>query len=132
MIIFDLLVMFILAVASGCGVGGGGLLVVYLTLVKNVGQTAAQAVNLLFYIISAVSSTAFGGLGGDRDGFRAGLFCAGIAIPGAYLGSIVRGNISDSALRAVFGLLLVAAGVTMGISSIKKLRTERRKNMAKQ
>ncbi len=131
MIIFDLLVMFALAVASGCGVGGGGLPVVYLTLVKNVGQTAAQAVNLLFYIISALSSTAFSGLGRDSDGFRTGLFCASIAIPGAYLGSVVRGNISDSALRAVFGLILIVAGVTMGTSSIKKLRSARRKDVVK-
>ena len=131
MILVDLIVMLALAVASGCGIGGGGLLVVYLSLVKGVPQSAAQAVNLLFYILAAVSSTVWGGLGKNTALLKRASICSAIALPGAYLGSLVRGNISDTALRAVFGLFLIAAGVTAGVPSLKKLQAKRRKKAAK-
>ena len=38
MIFVDILAMLALSAAAGCGLGGGGLLVVYLTLVKNADQ----------------------------------------------------------------------------------------------
>ena len=38
------------------GVGGGGLLVIYLTAIKDIPQLAAQGINLLFFLPSAFVS----------------------------------------------------------------------------
>lgn len=122
MIIIDIIAMLVLSAAAGCGLGGGGLLVVYLTLVKNADQVVAQALNLLFYILAATSSTLSQRTRTDKSLVRAAVFCSAVALPGAYLGSLVRGSISDAALRIFFGIFLLIAGTTFGISSIKKLR----------
>ncbi len=116
----DFIVMLILAAASGCGIGGGGLLIVYLTLFKGVNQTAAQAVNLLFYIISAGASAVYRIKRKSAENLRSALFCSAIAIPGVYLGSVIRNNISESYLQVIFGALLISAGLWIGISNIKK------------
>lgn len=121
MIFVDILAMLALSAAAGCGLGGGGLLVVYLTLVKNADQVVAQALNLLFYILAATSSTLSQREKTSKALIRAAVFCSAVALPGAYLGSVVRGSISDGALRIFFGFFLIIAGVTFGVSSIKKL-----------
>ena len=41
------IIVLILSMAAGCGIGGGGLLVVYMTLALSFEQNAAQATNLL-------------------------------------------------------------------------------------
>ena len=47
------------AVLAAMGVGGGGLLVIYLTLVKELPQLYAQGINLLFFLPSALVSLLF-------------------------------------------------------------------------
>ncbi len=126
MIFIDILAMLALSAAAGCGLGGGGLLVVYLTLVKNADQVVAQALNLLFYILAATSSTLSQREKTDKALIRSAVFCSAVALPGAYLGSVVRGSISDGALRIFFGIFLIIAGVTFGVSSIKKLRAAKK------
>lgn len=121
MIFIDILVMLALSAAAGCGLGGGGLLVVYLTLVKEADQVVAQALNLLFYILSATSSTFANRQKTGKSFIRAAVFCSVIALPGAYFGALARGIVSDSALRVFFGIFLIVAGLTVGFSSIKKL-----------
>ena len=122
MIFIDILVMLALSAAAGCGLGGGGLLVVYLTLVKDADQVVAQALNLLFYILAATSSSLAYRQKTDKNLLRATVFCSAAALPGAYLGSLARGAVSDGALRIFFGIFLVIAGFTVGFSSAKKLR----------
>ena len=102
MIFIDILVMLALSSAAGCGLGGGGLLVVYLTLAKDADQVVAQALNLLFYILSATSSTFANRQKTGKSFIRAAVFCSVIALPGAYLGALARGIVSDSALRVFF------------------------------
>ena len=48
--------LFVFAVLSGLGVGGGGLLVIYLALFTDVAQLSAQGINLLFFIFSCGAS----------------------------------------------------------------------------
>ena len=54
----DFLVSCGVALLSGLGVGSGGLLVVFLTEYRAVGQLFAQGVNLIFFIFSSGASTA--------------------------------------------------------------------------
>ena len=54
----DFLVSCGVALLSGLGVGSGGLLVVFLTKYREIGQLFAQGVNLIFFIFSSGASTA--------------------------------------------------------------------------
>lgn len=111
MAILDYAVLLILGTAAGCGIGGGGLLVVYLTLVYGTEQTTAQAVNLLFFLIAALISAVVQSRNGSAPSFRTVAFCAFCAIPGVFLGSRIRGSLSLGALRSVFGVILILTGV---------------------
>lgn len=50
---------FFTAALAGIGVGGGGLYVIYLSLIEQMPQLRAQGVNLAFFIASALSSMLF-------------------------------------------------------------------------
>ena len=57
--IVSLLVAAILGFLAGLGVGGGSLLILWLTLVLGLEHTQARIINLLFFIPSAVISSLF-------------------------------------------------------------------------
>ena len=127
MAIVDIIVMLVLATSAGAGIGGGGLLVVYLTLIKGTSHEIAAALNLLFYILSALSSTIANGIKNKKLMLSPAIFCCTFALPGAFVGAYVREQISEGILRAVFGVMLVAAGIWFGIPNIKNLLTSNKK-----
>lgn len=108
----DLAVMLLLGILYGCGMGGGGLLVVYLTTVRDMGQGDAQALNLFFYIVSALTSALI--LLRKRE-IKPSLvlICAASGLPGVYLGSVIRKMISVTLLQKIFGAMLVITGITV-------------------
>ena len=55
-IILSLTVGTVLGVLTGLGVGGGSLLVLWLTLCLNYPQSAARGINLLFFLPAAIIS----------------------------------------------------------------------------
>ena len=116
--IIDLAVMLLLGALYGCGMGGGGLLVVYLTLVRHMPQSDAQALNLFFYIVASTSA-AFLLLKKRKITPLLILICALSGIPGAYWGSILRKIISVTFLQKIFGAMLVLTGVSVFFSKNK-------------
>ena len=56
MSIIDLIAVFVSAIISSMGLGGGGILILYLSLFKNIEQLPAQGTNLLFFIPCAVTA----------------------------------------------------------------------------
>lgn len=109
--IADLLVLLILAAAVGAGVGGGGLLVVYLTMLRGFGQVEAQAVNLAFFIVAALSSAVLQKKKGTLPPLGLILLASAAALPGVFLGSGIRDLMPQSALRLVFGFLLLVTAL---------------------
>ncbi len=108
--LIDLAVFLLLGILYGCGMGGGGLLVVYLTLVRGMAQGDAQALNLFFYIAASLAS-AFILLKKRKINAHLVAICALVALPGAFYGSLLRKAISVGLLRKIFGALLAATGV---------------------
>ena len=106
----DFLVSFGVALLSGLGVGSGGLLVVFLTEYRAVGQLFAQGVNLIFFIFSSGASTAVN--------LRARNICYGAVTVmslggtvGAIVGALVASMLSPDLLRIGFGVMLLVGGV---------------------
>lgn len=92
------------------GMGGGGILVIFLALCTDLSQASCQGINLIFFIPIAILSVI---LYSKRD-----LIKWKVAIPFAItgvfasvVGSILSNNISDRWLRKGFGVLLLIMGV---------------------
>ena len=96
----------LLGFLTGMGVGGGSLLILWLTLALGFDQTTARGINLLFFLPGAILAT----LLRRREGvpFRKILpaVCAGCL--SAALFSLL--HVDTALLQKFFGVLLLAAG----------------------
>ena len=100
----------VIAVLSGIGVGSGGLLVIWLTLIEGMGINDARGFNLLFFVFSASAALVFHILRKrliPRLVVVLALFaCVGTLI-GTYLGTILDSGI----IRRIFGGMLTLSGL---------------------
>jgi len=111
--IFDILAGFIASLLAAMGVGGGGLLVIYLTEFVKMEQRTAQGINLIFFLCASAVSLAVH-LRKRRLALPHALFFAIGGTLGAVIGCIIAGNASNHLLRRGFGILLIyAGGVTL-------------------
>ena len=95
---------------SGMGVGGGGLFVIYLSLVTDTPQLAAQGLNLLFFLFSAGASLIIHVQKRKILWWAVGLMIV-TAIPGAIVGTFLAEYVSGGLLRKIFGAMLVTGGI---------------------
>ena len=106
----DFIVIFIIAALSGLGVGSGGLLVIYLTLIEKVPQLTAQGANLIFFILASLSSLIFN-LPKRRIPYGAVLLMSALGICGSLAGTYFASVIPAEVLRKIFGFMLVGSGL---------------------
>ena len=110
MVIVSILIGLLLGIISGFGVGGGSLLVLYLTALVGVSQYDAGGINLL-YFLGCAPPAIIGHLRDKNIDLRTVLWCsiAGVctAVPSAMLASVFDTEI----LRHLFGIILLYIGV---------------------
>ncbi len=106
----SVLVAAVLGFLSGLGIGGGSLLILWLTMVLGMPQDAARSINLLFFLPAAFCSSLFR--------WKQGLLNWHIAltalIPGclaAVFFSLIRDQLDVEILKKLFGGLLILAGL---------------------
>ena len=103
------LVSTILGFLSGLGVGGGSILILWLTMVIGMEQSAARIINLFFFLPAAIISVTIhykkGSVSIQRvlPGILAGVFCAAAA-------TIIAKKLDPLNLRKGFGFLLIITG----------------------
>ncbi|NLW74281.1 MAG: sulfite exporter TauE/SafE family protein [Clostridiales bacterium] len=119
----DVIVAFLIAALSGMGVGSAGLLVAWLTSVRDYPQLSAQGLNLYFFLFSSSASLMIH-LWRRRILWGVVLLMAGFGALGALLGVWIASCINPSLLRRLFGLMLLASG---GVSMAKSLFPHKRK-----
>lgn len=98
-------------VLSGFGIGGGSLLMVWLTAVLSVEQRTAQGINLLYFLPTAVCSLIFHVKNKQivwKSVVPAAIAGCLTAIPGAML----AGSVDTALLRKLFGGFLVLVGLS--------------------
>ncbi|MBE6686649.1 MAG: sulfite exporter TauE/SafE family protein [Ruminococcaceae bacterium] len=118
MIIVNMLAASLIGILAGLGVGGGGLLVIYLTLVLGTEQLQAQGINLCFFIICSASSLCIH-FKKRKINIRQILALAITGIVSSLLGAYISRNIDASLLRRLFGGLLVISGALAFFSKKK-------------
>lgn len=105
-----LIISTVLGFLAGIGVGGGSLLILWLTLVLGMAHPQARVLNLLFFLPSAVVASLFRWRQGTLNlkkifpAMAAGCIAAGIT---SYLSTIIDVDM----LKTLFGFLLLATGV---------------------
>lgn len=102
-------VAFVIAVLSGLGVGSGGLLVIWLTLI-GVNALQARGMNLLFFVFSASAALILQIKNKRRVKPLLALYLAIFALVGTLIGAAVGSRLDSSLLRRVFGGLLALSG----------------------
>lgn len=100
----------ILGFLSGIGVGGGSLLMLWLTLVLGMEHSIARSINLLFFIPSAVIASFFRWKQGKLDLKKVlpAIICGCIS---AACFSLLSKQIDITLLKKAFGLLLLITGL---------------------
>lgn len=98
-------------VLSGLGVGGGSLLMVWMTAVAGIAQKSAQGINLLFFLPTAACALVFH--------FKNRLIRLRVVLPAAIAGCLTAAGAAALAtamdtglLRRLFGGFLVIVGLT--------------------
>lgn len=94
------------------GVGGGTLMVPFMTLVLGYGQHASEGTALLVVIPTAVAGVVAHRRRGYVDFREAALLAAG-GVAGAVAGAKAALAISEESLKLAFGTFLVAIGLRM-------------------
>ena len=107
-------------IISGFGIGGGSLLVLYLTVVTGMAQYTAGGINLL-YFISCAPTALIGHVKNKMIEWRIVLWCTAAGITVAIPTSLRANDLNSDWLRRLFGLVLVYV-------SIKELRAGKRKD----
>ena len=105
-----LLVGTVLGFLTGLGIGGGSLLILWLTAVLNMDPTAARGINLLFFLPSAVIACYFR--------WKQGMIPWKKILPAIIAGSTaaaffswLSGYLDVALLKKLFGALLIITGV---------------------
>lgn len=92
------------------GLGGGSVLLLYLTLIAGVEQIAAQGINLLFFIPCALVALFF-----HRKNkliqWKTALWCIAGGLFGVLLGSFLAGLFSNRLLSRIFAVFLLLIGI---------------------
>ena len=111
----------VLGFLSGLGIGGGSLLMLWLTLVLNYNQETARIINLLFFLPSALIACCFRWKQGRIHWKK--IFTAMICGCLAALGFSWLGNNMDvSLMKKLFGCLLLFTGLREITYRPRKLR----------
>ncbi len=97
-------------VLSGFGLGGGTLLMIWMTVFGGLDQHAAQGVNLLYFLPCSVGSMA-GHIKNKQIDWKPALCAVGAGVPAGLLGALITQNLDASPLRIGFGFLIVFIGV---------------------
>ncbi len=95
---------------SGLGVGGGSLLLLWLTLVLGQPQETARVMNLMFFLPCALIATLFRWKQ-SRPDWRLALPAILAGLLGALLGNFLGPRLDVELLKKAFGILFIVCGI---------------------
>ena len=110
MTVINLLIGFLTGIISGFGVGGGSLLVLYLTVFGGVDQYTAGGINLL-YFTGCAPAALVSHIRNKRIVWRAVLPCLLTGIPLSVGAALLGGMLDVILLHKAFGVVLLYIGI---------------------
>lgn len=97
-------------VLSGFGVGGGTLLLLWMTAVQGIQQVQAGGVNLLYFITCALPAI-FGHIKNGLVEGQAVLWCTLAGVPACIAASFLAAGMDTGLLRRCFGAFILVIGI---------------------
>ena len=97
-------------ILSGFGIGGGSLLILWLTIVQDMEQLTASGINLFYFLCCAPPAL----VSHARNHLiirRALLWCALSGCITSPIASLLASSVSSDLLRRAFGVLLLVLGM---------------------
>lgn len=116
-------------IASGIGMGGGIILILFLTIFCGINQYTAQAANLVFYIPTAIVSIIVNIKNKNID-IKLGTVIGIFGIIGAIIGAKIATSINVDILKKFFGIFLAIIAINE-IYTIFRLYANSNKNIKK-
>ena len=111
----------IIAILSGLGIGSGGLLVIWLTMIGGIDAERARGLNLLFFVFSAGAALLVH-LTRGRVKLRLVVWLSLFACVGTLVGTYVGSLIDPLWLKRIFGGMLFFSGAYTLLGSLKKVK----------
>ena len=127
--IVDVIAAFFMGALSGMGIGGGGLLVIYLTVLRQTDQIIAQGINLYFFLFASVAAL-FIHCQKRNINYKLILFLAAFGMPAALFGGELATVTDPDTVQKIFGGMLILAGGTSLIKWVLK-RYKNKKDIKK-
>lgn len=127
----SLILPFLISALMGMGVGGGGLLIIYLTLYLHMPQLSAQGTNLLLFIVAGLASLP---LHLKRRKIKPWHVLLGVCFGaiGSVLSSFYLGSLDPKYARISLGVLLIISGsITIYNALIKRVAKKLKKTLYK-
>lgn len=115
----DFVIAFLSGALSSMGVGGGAVLLLYLTAFAGYEQLSAQGINLVFFLPCAAIALIVH-LKNGYVKWRGALISVLFGIPAVFLGSFAAGMLENSLLRKAFAVFLLVIGLRELFSKSKE------------
>lgn len=100
----------ILGTLAGLGVGGGSLLILWLTMVLDMEPQTARAINLMFFLPSALIATVMRWKENALD-LKVILPAILSGCTAAFITTVISRSMDTAHLKKLFGILLIAVGI---------------------
>jgi uncharacterized protein len=96
--------------AGAMGLGGGGVLLLYLTAFTDTSQLKAQGINLVFFLPSALVAIIFH-IKNKLIVYKFAIPAAILGVIGTIIGTLIAGYINPKMLQKIFAILLMYLGI---------------------
>lgn len=110
---------FLSGVFGAMGLGGGGVLIIYLTGIIDTEQALAQGINLLFFIPCAVVAIVIHAKK-KLINFKLALSLALVGLVGSAIGSYIACFLDNKVLSKIFAILLLSMSIIQFKKSSKQ------------
>lgn len=108
--LFDFAVGLATGILSGFGIGGGSLLILWLTAVEGIPQLRAGGINLLYFLCCAPTAL-WSHIRNKLVEGKAVLWCVLAGLPTSVAASLLAARMDTTWLRRGFGVLLLYIGI---------------------
>ncbi|NLT13248.1 MAG: sulfite exporter TauE/SafE family protein [Clostridiales bacterium] len=109
--IISVLAGLITGVISAWGIGGGSLLVVYLTAFTGVAQQTAQGINLMYFLPTSLSAL-WSHIKNKLVETKLALYAAAAGVLTAVTTSFLASGIDTSLMKKIFGVFIIIIGLS--------------------
>ena len=117
--IYDIAAIIICAAISSMGLGGGGVLLLYLSLFKDMPPLSAQGLNLFYFIPASICSLIIYIKKGLID-FKAVLPMLAGSFAGVFIGKRFLSVIPPEIFRTIFAVFLTVTGALTAAGALKE------------